>query len=161
VLVIIDGHNLIGQMPDIQLDEAHDEDRLLTRLRQYRARTGRTLLVFFDGGSTYKPGQSRTKGGITVRYAPHGVTADQLIINRLQKLTNPQQTLVVSSDRVIQRAAKFARARIMPSAEFAAQLSARRPAKRSRPDADAEADVRLSDAEVNEWLDLFNRHKGD
>ncbi len=152
MLVLIDGHNLIGQMPDIDLSEAHDEARLLARLRQYRAKTGRKLIVFFDSGGAYKPAQSRTKGGITVRYAPHGVTADRLIMNHLQKIRNPQQTLVVSSDRAIQRAAAHVRARIVASADFAAQLSARAPAA---PKADDDAP--LSEAEVDEWLRLFNQ----
>ncbi len=35
--LIIDGHNLIGILPDIQLDQPDDEPRLLERLRAYRA----------------------------------------------------------------------------------------------------------------------------
>lgn len=37
---IIDGHNLIGVLPDIHLNQPDDEQRLLARLRGYRARIG-------------------------------------------------------------------------------------------------------------------------
>ncbi len=50
---IIDGHNLIGVMPDINLADPDDEHRLLARLRAYRARSGGpSLIVFFDSGAS-------------------------------------------------------------------------------------------------------------
>lgn len=149
MLVVIDGHNLIGCLPEISLAEADDEEKLLFKLRQYRARTGRKLEVVFDPGVFYKPGSHRVKGGITVQYAPAGQTADQVIINRLRRLKEPTQTLVVSSDRAIQQVARMVRARVMPAADFAAGLMS--PAVTAGP----EAEVKLSEAEVEAWLTLF------
>ena len=48
--LVIDGHNLIGVLPDIQLGEPDDEARLLARLRGYRSHSGQNLIVFFDSG---------------------------------------------------------------------------------------------------------------
>lgn len=150
MLVIVDGHNLIGCLPEISLADADDEEKLLFRLRQYRARTGRKLEVVFDPGSGYKPGSRQTRGGITVQYAPAGKTADQMIINRLHRLKVPEQTLVISSDRVIQQAARGARARVMSAGDFAAELMSPAPSA-----ADNQTEVKLSKAEVEAWLALF------
>ncbi len=150
--MIIDGHNLIGSLPDIQLDDANDEDKLILKLKQYHARTGRRMTVVFDPGGSYKPAKKQTRGGITVQYAPYGKTADQVIIRRLRKTKNPQQLLVVTSDRAIQRVAHQARAAIMSSADFAAQLMAPLPSSVD------DSEITLSEEEIDEWLSLFNQH---
>jgi predicted RNA-binding protein with PIN domain len=90
---------------------------------------------------------------LTVQYAPHGRTADQIIINRLYLAANPKQILVVSSDRAIQRVAREVGARIMTAAEFATKLAAPAPA----PTDEAVEDVALSPEEVEAWLKLFTK----
>ncbi len=148
--VLIDGHNLIGKIPDISLSDRDDESKLLRRIQQYRARTGRRVTIFFDNGTIYKPGSTQKLGGITIRYAPHGITADTLIITQLRRERNPKEVLVVSSDRAIQRAAKIARANVMSSTEFARTLSNLRA-----PTALGKNDSPLPPNEVDEWLSIF------
>ena len=150
MLVLIDGHNLIAKLPDINLNEADDEEKLLLKLRQYRARTGRKIRVVFDPGSSFNLASKRSKGGITVQYAPYGKTADEVIIKRLHKARNPKQILVVTSDRAIERVARGVQARILSSTDFAQALNAP-PVSETE-----ETDVALSKEEVNEWLAIFN-----
>ncbi len=45
---IIDGHNLIGILPNISLAQPDDEARLIDLLLSYRARGAREMIVFFD-----------------------------------------------------------------------------------------------------------------
>ena len=52
--IMIDGHNLIGKIPGLSLDDPDDEEKLLVRLRAYRARTGKRLVVYFDPGIVYQ-----------------------------------------------------------------------------------------------------------
>ncbi len=151
MLVLVDGHNLIGQLSDISLDEANDEDRLVIKLRRYRARTGRKIIVFFDSGGGYKISSKQSRGGISERYAPNNKTADDLIISYLQKVKQPQQFMVVTSDRAIQRIAKQVGSRVVSSADFAVEL---KPLRTSPED---ETDVQLSDEEVADWLSLFGQ----
>jgi len=150
--VLIDGHNLIGKLSDISLADRDDETKLLRRIQRYRARTGRRVTVFFDGGAVYKPGSTRKIGGITIRYAPHGVTADALIIKQLRRERNPKEVLVVTSDREIQRAAKDVRAKIVSSAEFADIL-----ADLLIPPSTANEEPALSPEEVDDWLSIFGQ----
>ena len=94
---LIDGHNLIGRMPDLRLDDPNDEEKLLQHLRRYRAKTGHSITVIFDPGHSYQPGQTKKEGGITIQFAPPGKTADQLIMRRIRKVKNPQAVIVVTS----------------------------------------------------------------
>lgn len=148
MLVLIDGHNLIGKLSDISLSDHDDETQLLFKLRQYRARTGRSLFVFFDSGGGFKLGEKKKHGGITVQYAPSGKIADQLIIKRLRKAKNPRELMVVTSDRAIQRVARQVEARVVSSSDFAVTLNTTRQPKASQ-------EPNLSDAEIDEWLSIF------
>lgn len=151
MFVLIDGHNLIRKLPDISLSDADDEGQLIEKIMRYRARTGRRVTIVFDSGGAYKLSATKQHGGITVRYAPHGITADTLIIKQLRRERNPKEVLVITSDRAIQRVATQVGAQIMLSEAFAAVLAdLHMPAATS--DAD---DVHLSDEEIDDWLSLF------
>ena len=156
---LIDGHNLIGQIPTLQLDDPHDEEKLLEYLRRYRARTGHTITVVFDPGYTYRPAKIKKRGGITVQFAPHGKTADQIIIRRLKRIKNPRGVRVVSSDQAVQRAARFAGVQIIPSQRFAQELLSLAPP--SDTEQDSRADLKLSADEVEAWLEIFNQAKNE
>ena len=138
-------------MPDLHLDDPNDEGKLLEYLKRYRARSGHRLTVIFDAGLTYHPAKSRKKGGITIQFAPHGKTADQLIKQRLRKVQNPQAMTVVSSDQAVQQAARQAQVRIVSSQQFAQELL-----DLSAPAAeDNRTHLKLSEDEVEAWLKIF------
>ena len=78
--LIIDGHNLIGILPDIQLDQPDDERRLLERLRAYRAWSGRPIADRFfrqqpvrgSEPTIYPQTTDLSSPGIQVRFAKPG-----------------------------------------------------------------------------------------
>lgn len=142
-------------MPELRLDDPNDEAQLLERLRSYRAKTGHKITVVFDPGGGYRPGSTRSQGGITVQYAAPGQTADQVIARRVQKIKNPQAWQVVSSDHAVQRAAAGAGVRVLSSAEFAGQM--RSGGKNlGEYDPGSKPEVNVSPDEIDEWLNLFN-----
>lgn len=153
---LIDGHNLIGAMPTLRLDDPNDEEKLLEYLRRYRARTGHQLTVIFDAGLSYQPGQTIKRGGITVHFASPRKTADQLIKRRLRRVKNPQAVKVVSSDQAVQQAARQAKIRVVSAREFGQQLLA---SGSESAEADNQADIQLSPDEVEEWLEIFKQRK--
>lgn len=155
---LIDGHNLIGQMPGLRLDDPDDEAKLVEYLRRYRARTGHQLTVFFDTGLSYRPAETKKQGGLTIQFAPPGQTADQLILRRLRQVTNPQEVMVVSSDRMVQQAARQARVRVLTSPEFARQLLQELVTGSDEEPSDR-VNRQLSPTEVDEWLALFKSRK--
>ena len=143
-------------MPNLGLDDPHDEAKLLEQLRSYRARTGDTLTVVFDAGQSYQPAKRQKRGGITVQFVSHGQTADQIIIRRLRKIQNPREIIVVTSDRAVQAAARNARVRVVTAQEFIQKLQ---PTSSVEAEEDSQANVVLSDDEIDEWLTLFNQSK--
>ncbi len=156
---LIDGHNLIGQMPTLRLDDPHDEARLVEYLRSYRARTGHRVTVIFDAGLQYRVAETKKSGGVTVQFAPHGQTADQIIIRRLRQVKNPPEWGVVSSDRAVQQAARQARVRVLAAREFAQQLLQSSPVA-PEDDRGSQVEVKLSPEEIDDWLKLFKKKQG-
>jgi hypothetical protein len=151
---LIDGHNLIGRMPDIELSDPDDEARLVTRLRRHAARTGRKLTVVFDAGEPAGRSSRLSGGGVEVFFAPAGRSADSLIIKRIRRVQDRQGWLVISSDRAILEAAEQHRVRTRRSEEFAAELSPPQPPQDRRADP---REVAPSEAEVEAWLREFDR----
>jgi uncharacterized protein len=144
---IIDGHNLIGALPDIHLNQPDDELRLLDRLRSFQARAGgRSMIVFFDSGpyagqprssavTAPRPGLASTPG-IEVRFARAGQSADDAIADFLHASKQPGQCAVVTNDRALAARARGAGASVLSASEFAAQVMRRvsRPRKAPSPD---------------------------
>jgi len=151
---LIDGHNLIGQMPNLRLDDPHDEEKLLGYLRRFRARTGHRIIVVFDAGQGYQSGSKQRQGGITIQFVSSGQIADQSLVRRIRKVRNPQEMIVVTSDQAVAQVAQQVGVRVMPAGEFAQQLLQANPTGE-----DGRANVKLTAEEVDEWLDIFSQDK--
>lgn len=147
--LLIDGHNLIGQLPDLHLDDPDDEIQLVRRLRAYAARTRKRITVVFDQGLPGGPAANLSGAGVTVVFASAGRSADRVLLERIRDERDPRGLIVVSSDREIARAAAARGMRVVPAEEFARQLVALSSRANETPD------VRLTQAEVEEWLEIF------
>jgi predicted RNA-binding protein with PIN domain len=145
---LIDGHNLIGRLPDVRLDDPDDEAKLAARLRTYSARTGRRITVVFDRGLPGGRSWELSGGGVEVVFAASGHTADGILRERIRRARDPRGLTVVTSDREVIAAAQARGARVMRSERFAAQLGGPQTAS-------TEQDVHLSAEEVEEWLKVF------
>ena len=95
---LIDGHNLIGKIPSLNLDDLDDEKELIQLLQRYCQETGKDAEVYFD----------------------HSAMA-----RHLKRLGNAAANwTVVSSDREVLASAKRSRARILSSEDFSQELIA-------------------------------------
>ena len=146
---MIDGHNLIGKIPGLRLDDLDDERELIEILQGYCQQTGKDVEIYFDRSAS---GHARASvhGRVIARFVRSGETADQAMSRHLKRLGNAASNwTVISSDREVQNAAKRARARVISSDEFSRDLTA-------GPKMDKSGESpRISDDEVDEWLDLF------
>ena len=146
---MIDGHNLIGRLPAISLQDPDDEEKLARLLISYRARTGKAITVVFDPGGAFALQERRRLGGVEIVFAPHGSSADRVIIRRVQKLRNPAEWLVVTSDRELSDTVTRLGARAQSAEAFALEMT---------ESAGAPPDWREtppSSDEVESWLALF------
>jgi uncharacterized protein len=159
VSILIDGHNLIGQISDMSLSDPNDEAELVQRLRVYRSAANRSITVVFDHGAGYVPPQSLSGSGVEVVFANLRSSADEHIVQRIRQTRAPHELLVISSDQDIRTAARSCGAQVMTSQEFAQEMRRTHAPKRKRvrrPPREAS----LSPREVEEWLAVFkNRTK--
>jgi predicted RNA-binding protein with PIN domain len=150
--LLVDGHNLIGQIDGISLADPDDEAKLVALLRGYAARKrGRQVVVVFDRG-VYGHPQNLNGYGVACYFAKSPQDADTQLIRRIQTLSRPRDWALVSSDRRIARAAEERGVRVIGAREFATQLFAPTPRAEPTPE---KPDAPLSSAEVDEWLHLF------
>jgi uncharacterized protein len=93
---------------------------------------------------------------MTVRFAPRQESADDLIAELIQAASAPRRLVVVSSDHVIQRAARRRRAKAVDSDTWYAELiRARRERVALSADAPAQPAIPLLAEDVNYWLRQF------
>ncbi|RKY62555.1 MAG: hypothetical protein DRP95_01305 [Candidatus Latescibacterota bacterium] len=150
-MILIDGHNLIGRLPGLSLEDPDDEEKLLRLLSRYRGRMKGRIFVAFDPGVGVGP-SLRSIGGIQVAYARNGSTADSLILERISRMRNPQEALVISSDRGLGAQARALGARVMSAEEFAEKfLTSPQKPPPEKPD---------GPVDVEEWLEIFGEGLG-
>lgn len=150
---LIDGHNLIGQLTDLKLDDPDDEAKLVQKLLGFVARTKARCIVVFDHG--LPAGLSRmSTGGVKVIFASHQEDADTVIIRRVFKEKNPRIWTVVSNDHRVLNTAKRQGMTALKSIDFAKLMKA--PPPKPKPDVSEAVDIKLSASEISEWLEIFN-----
>lgn len=154
---IIDGHNLIAQIPGMSLVMLDDEERLIQLLNRYGEQQRGKLEVYFDGAPIGQAGE-RNYGRVRAHFVPQSQTADEAIRRRLLKLGKSARSwIVISSDRSIQSAAREMHAKVQKAEDFAGQLL---EALRGHPEDTANVvEPPLSPAEVDEWMAIFKQRK--
>lgn len=154
---LIDGHNLIGQLPGVSLDDPDDEEQLVGLLHRFLVRSRKRAIVYFDRrhpGSPNPAGSAR----LTVRFVSPPRTADDAIRSHLARLKREARNwIVVSSDCEVVSAAKRSGARSLVSAEFAA-LMTQEP---EQTELDEKPSEPSSDAEIASWQRLFHPSEND
>jgi predicted RNA-binding protein with PIN domain len=160
--LLIDGHNLIGQMPGLRLSDFDDETKLVELLRQYAARRSRRsrsagrvrMVVVFDSGSPGGRSAELSGGGLEVIFAADGhTTADRILIERMRKARRPRAWTLVSSDHEVQKVARKYRIPVLEAAEFAMRLT---PQQATPPVSKTEVtDKPDREDDVAGWLKLF------
>ncbi|MGC9522552.1 MAG: NYN domain-containing protein [Anaerolineae bacterium] len=146
---LIDGHNVIAALEDIDLEDPHDEAKLVMKLRAWAARIGRKAIVVFDGGIPGGLSRSLSTNDVQVVFAARQHTnADRIIRERLRDLPDAPNWTVVSSDREILDVAADIEARTLTAQDFADLLERPPGLEKEKPDA-------ISAAEVEAWLQVF------
>lgn len=166
--LLIDGYNLLHAAGMARQEYGPgDLQRCRERLLRYLAgkltpaEIARTTVIFdARDPPPDRPNEVRMRG-IQVLFANPGGDADVVIQEWLEKHSAPKRVTLVSSDRVLQRAARRARADFVDSEEFFERLERRRrPGGPHRDDSDAKPVDGLSAAEAAEWMRFFGDMAG-
>ena len=150
---IIDGHNLIAAMSEIDLQDPDDERAIIERLAPFAAREAVRIHLYFDRG--VRADRKTIKvGRITVKFVVPPRTADDAIHAHLRKIgAEAPNWSVVSSDREIREHAEALGAHSFTSAEFIGH-------KLNPADDDGDVskpNMPLSSEDVERWEALFRR----
>ncbi len=153
---LIDGHNLIAKLPDIDLSDPDDEIQLVLKLRQWTAVSAkRVVTVYFDGGIPGGHNVNLSNSRVKVIFVSQGKTADSLLIARINRVKNPPEYRLVTSDQEIIDAATKRKMQHIRSEKFALHLSQDKEERMLPGPTITDDDPVISDAEVAQWLDLF------
>lgn len=153
---VIDGHNLIHALPDIDLEDDNDEVKLVQKLRSFFGRVRKKAEVIFDHGLPGGVNRDLSNSQLKVTWASaHHSNADALIKQRIQRQRDPAQLIVVSSDHDVLNAAARRGVRSMTSQEFAQHLTT----TMQQPAAGDDAAEKPEDADVEYWLRVFRQKK--
>jgi predicted RNA-binding protein with PIN domain len=153
---VVDGHNLIPKIPGLSLQDAEDENALIERLNEFCRLSRSHVDVFFDGApsSEKMPGKS---GVVKVHFIKKGFSADDAIIEFTRRNQRPESPLVIiSSDHRIQNAIKGTGAASLTSEAFSMEMQR---VFSSPAAAQAQKEKRLTENEVKQWLDEFERNQ--
>lgn len=146
---LIDGHNVIAALDDIDLEDPHDEAKLVIRLRTWTSRTSRKAIVVFDGGLPGGPSRTLSTADVKVIFAArHHTNADRVIHERVSALPDAGNWTVVSSDREVRDQARETGAKTLTAQEFVELLERPTSPEKDKPDT-------ISAAEVAAWLEIF------
>ncbi len=149
---LIDGHNLIANLPDIDLADPNDEAKLVTKLRGFAAKTSKKCTVIFDHGIPGGTSSLSNRAVNVVFAAAHHTNADSLLMRRIRRMTDARNWTIVSSDNEVLNCGRQYKMKFMTSAQFVQELS------RSRaPEAllGEEVHPQVTDDEIDEWMDFF------
>lgn len=103
------------------------ERELLEKLYQTMRHLKSPMTVVFDGREKDPPeALLRNLRSMKIVYTPAKQTADEYILEMLEAVQNPDQEMVVSSDRELLRRAKQKGARIQTIEEFLKSLSSKK-----------------------------------
>lgn len=152
---LIDGHNLIAKMPDIDLSDENDENKLVSKLKGFVAGHGKRVIVVFDKGLPGGVDREKSTKKLEVVYASAlGSTADDVIIGRIRRLKDAKNWTVVSSDNQVREVALEHKMKVMRSREFLALMNTK---KHVKPDYDPSEAVhpRTDKAENEALLEAF------
>ena len=149
---LIDGHNLIAHVPDIELSDPDDEGKLVVRLRGFAAARRKQCIVIFDHGL---PGGKSPMSNNTVKVifaTAYHSTADRILMERIRNTPDAGNWTVVTSDNEILAAAHEKGMKAMRSADFVALM----PNPQVKPDDPGEAvHPHISSQHVDTMMDAF------
>lgn len=152
--LLIDGHNLIGHSLDLSLRDPDDEAKLIARLRQYVACTGKQVTVVFDPSpnddSPHFGHEREQHGKLEVIFAAPRSKADDVIRDRVSRTRDRKGLIVVTSDGALGNFVRQSGIRVQSSDEFAKAMS--RALSAAPPSDDKPA---AGKSEVGEWAHVF------
>ncbi len=145
---IIDGHNLIGKLSSIDLQDIDDEIQLINILEKYFRKIRKKAFLFFDRGNLHQ-NNNFSYAFLQVKFVKPPITADEAIIQKLEQMKgNARNYTVISSDNWVSQRSQRMGAKTLTSDDFALMILNSNNTPGSNP--------KNQDANVDYWLKIFD-----
>jgi predicted RNA-binding protein with PIN domain len=152
---MIDGSNLIGHSPYLDLSNPNSKRRLVEQLAIFQAIKKAKIILVFDGPPDPDLIDEKFQGReFSILWPDMEESADQVIQRLIEKQTDQRHVYVVSSDREIKTFARMSGAKTLESEEFHKLLKTTLKEYKESKSMNKE-DVTLSPLEVDHWLEIF------
>lgn len=151
-IYLIDGNNVIHSNPEwkklFDEDKERSKNLLVQKVVDHFKDSKNKATIFFDGFN-FVHSFSNVSHNVSIKHAKNK-SADETIVITIEKLQNPRNLVVITSDVELQRKARLRYSTVISSEDFIKQLDNRKVTNLEKPD-------ELSKNEVNEWLKLFTQ----
>jgi len=152
---LIDGSNLIGHSPYLDLSDPMSKRRLVAQLAIYQATNKTKIILVFDGPPDPDLiGEKFRRKEFSILWPDTEESADTVIKRWVEKQTDLRHFYVVSSDREIKTIARMNGAKVLDCEEFHKLLKTALKEYKESKSMNKE-DVTLSPLEVDHWLEIF------
>jgi len=151
--LLLDTYNILHVVGVLPPEIAGIDTNGLARLLEKSRWAAQGCWLICDG--TKKPGVIDPHGGVNIRFAGPGRTADEAIAQLVEKSSAPRSLTVVTSDREVQRHARTRKCRILDAEEFLAKLSEDVNRSSTASFAPATPSTPLSRKAVHDWIRSF------
>lgn len=106
-MILVDGYNLLFRCIRAGSKSLREQrEELIEVIDGWASSTSLDIRMIFDGRSDFKDLSHSTFQAITVIYSIDGQTADEYILHEVEASPQPQQIVVVSSDKRLVKSAR-------------------------------------------------------
>jgi predicted RNA-binding protein with PIN domain len=147
---VIDGNNVMGQIPGWHRDKPKARRALLEKAAAFSKAAATRVTVVFDGAPDRDAPDGSAFRGVRVLYAEPGSDADTRILRLVESSHDPRGLTVVTSDRHLAFLVRSRGARVVRSGEFRKHLDDILAAQLEPEDGE-----RVEVGDINAWLRYF------
>ncbi len=152
MIYLIDGNNVMAQIPGWRRDMSGAKKRLLLALAALVAARKVKVKAVFDGTPDREFPEGCVYKSVRVHYARTGSDADTRIREMVEQAGSKRDIVVVSSDKPLASRVKQMGAQVISSGNFRRMLQEAASLEPEKP-GDQET------IDVNEWLKIFQKPK--
>jgi len=153
---IVDGNNVMGQIPGWHRDKSKSRRELLVKLAAFARFEKARVTVVFDGGADDEVPDGSAYHGVKVLYAERGSDADTRIERLVERSTDPRGLTIVTSDRHLAFLVRSTGASVIRSGEFRSRIE-RRLQSSPTPEDGEQFEV----GDLDSWLRYFGSSPDD
>jgi predicted RNA-binding protein with PIN domain len=156
--VIIDGHNLLWSIRNIEEDSSITDAGLCKILDGYFGITGKRGEIIFDGIGPPNKTEFETIKNVEVTFSGRATDCDTVIEQRILDSTAPKLLTIISSDRRLRDAASARKGSAVNSEDFWDEVKKR--LARHKPGKEPPGKRKgLTESETELWLKTFGLEK--